>query len=337
MDTFMEKLAERFTAQEMIKANTVAEQEEAERLKAQVQEYTACLDRMKQICADMEHTADLAKNKVEEAQLNTDGLKAELLKMWDDMQASMQDKKEEAAVPVQEDHMAERLTEQMVTLTSRLETDLNAQMDTKLGAQTENIRTAQNTGLEALKNVMERQIAGLQSGLDARLQQIADKPQGIQSEEMQRSQAAQIEQIKRLQDEQTNSIRTMQQDQLDDLRSVLKAQLSGIKEGQNQSEFIVGELESQRNTIDTKLEEIKAGVSEQLSSSNEFVHRECVKVYRNVQAVIGEENNKQTDNLDDAFKPMKEKVKKIFTISVIALVASVAGVVLQILSLLHIF
>ena len=88
MDTFMERLAEKFTAQELIKANETAEKEEMDRLRAQVQEYTECLDRMKQICADMEQTADAAKGKVEAAQLNTAELKDELLKMWEDMQAA---------------------------------------------------------------------------------------------------------------------------------------------------------------------------------------------------------------------------------------------------------
>lgn len=390
MDTFMEKLAERFTAQEMIKANTAAEQEEVERLKAQVQEYTACLDRMKQICVQMEQSADLAKSKMESAQLDTDGLKAELLKMWEDMQASMADKVE-ATAPAQEDDATERLNTQMASMDARLSKQseqmealgarmdaglgaqitsmgtqissigtqissmgtqldaklveqlddvvdtLNAQMDTKLGAQAETLRNAQSTGLEALTSVMERQIAGLQSGLDARLAQIAGTSQGIQPEEIRGLQAEQFERIRGLQDEQLNHIRSLQQDQLDSLRSVMKAQLSGLKDGQNQSDFIMGELESQRNTLDTKLEEIKSGVSEQLSGSNDFVHRECVKVYRNVQAVIGEENSKQTENLDYSFKPMKDNLKKVFTVSVVALVASIVGVLLQILSMLHIF
>lgn len=310
MDTFMEKLAEKFTAQEMIKANETAERQEAERFKAQVQEYTECLDRMKQICAEIEQTADSAKNKVESVQMDTDGLKEELLKMWEDMQAATVEKagmtesvKEEA--DEQAEAAAERLAAQMTEL----------------------------------RSVMQQQIDGLQNTLDARLAQLAQKADenpGLQLEDVKGLQDAQFENIKGLQAEQLNSIRSLQQDQLDNLRSVLKAQISGLKEGQNQSDFILSELESQRNMLDAKIAEIKTGVEEQLGGSNEFVHRECVKVYRNVQAVIGDENKKQTENLDYTFNPMKNNLNKIFKISVVALVASVAGVVLQILSMLHI-
>ncbi|MBR1702280.1 MAG: hypothetical protein IJ716_10045 [Lachnospiraceae bacterium] len=299
MDTFMEKLAEKFTAQEMIKANEVAERQEAERFKTQVQEYTECLDRMKQICAEIEQTADSAKNKVESVQIDTDGLKEELLKMWEDMQAATAEKagiaenvKEEA--DEQAEAAAERLAAQMTEL----------------------------------RSVMQQQIDGLQNTLDARLAQLAQKAD--------ENPGLQMEDVKGLQAEQLNLIRSLQQDQLDNLRSVLKAQISGLKEGQNQSDFILSELESQRNMLDAKIAEIKTGVEEQLGGSNEFVHRECVKVYRNVQAVIGDENKKQTENLDYTFNPMKNNLNKIFKISVVALVASVAGVVLQILSMLHI-
>jgi len=55
MDTsFMDKLAQKFTAQEMIKANTAAETEELDRLKAQVEQYTACLNRLQEVCGEAE-------------------------------------------------------------------------------------------------------------------------------------------------------------------------------------------------------------------------------------------------------------------------------------------
>ena len=79
MDTFMDKLAQKFTAQEMIKANAAAETEEMNRLRAQVQEYTECLNRMQKICAEIEQTAAEAKGKVDSAQLNTDELRLQLL------------------------------------------------------------------------------------------------------------------------------------------------------------------------------------------------------------------------------------------------------------------
>lgn len=46
MDIFMDKLAQRATAQEIIKANTAADVEELNRLKNQITEYNECLERL---------------------------------------------------------------------------------------------------------------------------------------------------------------------------------------------------------------------------------------------------------------------------------------------------
>ena len=49
MDMFIDKLAQKFTAQEIIKANTTAEAEELKNLREQVEQYTACLDKLKKL------------------------------------------------------------------------------------------------------------------------------------------------------------------------------------------------------------------------------------------------------------------------------------------------
>ena len=52
MDTFMDKLAQKFTAQEMIKANSAAEAAELQRIRDQVKKYNDCLQEMKQVNDD---------------------------------------------------------------------------------------------------------------------------------------------------------------------------------------------------------------------------------------------------------------------------------------------
>ena len=49
MDTFMDKLAQKLTAQEMIKANSAADAEEMDQLKNQLREYDECLAQMQQV------------------------------------------------------------------------------------------------------------------------------------------------------------------------------------------------------------------------------------------------------------------------------------------------
>ena len=49
MDTFMDKLAQKLNAQEMIKANSAADAEEMDQLKSQLREYDECLAQMQQV------------------------------------------------------------------------------------------------------------------------------------------------------------------------------------------------------------------------------------------------------------------------------------------------
>ena len=52
MDTFMDKLAQKLNAQEMIKANSAADAEEMDQLKSQLREYDECLAQMQQVNKD---------------------------------------------------------------------------------------------------------------------------------------------------------------------------------------------------------------------------------------------------------------------------------------------
>ena len=49
MDNFIDKLAQKFTAGEVIKANQAAEEGELRRLREQVAEYERCLQEMRKI------------------------------------------------------------------------------------------------------------------------------------------------------------------------------------------------------------------------------------------------------------------------------------------------
>ena len=92
---------------------------------------------------------------------------------------------------------------------------------------------------------------------------------------------------------------------------------------------LCGQLEAQAN----------GGISERLEAMEENVHKECVKVYRNVQAVMVEESGKQGAALDEAkagVADMRGKLGTVLGISVAAMILSLAGIVIQILSGLRI-
>lgn len=307
MDTFMDKLAQRFTAQEMIKANSAAEAQEMSRLKEQVKEYTECLNHMKKLCAEMEQTAAAAKDKMDSAQVNVDGLKELLTEIRENMQ-----------MPAAEDNegnysMESRLAEMLVEM-------LGAQ-----DAQLENIKEAQNVQLENIKSAQNDQLNNIRN---------------IQAElldDVKEIQQVQMSSIKGLQETQVDSLKTAMEDQLDSMRSMIKAQISTVKNGQDgQLDNVRMALESQNETLNAQIGEMKTNMETQMGGFNEFVHKECVKVYRNVQAVVSEENSKQSENLDFSFKPIDAKVKKVNSVATIAAIFSLISVVLQVLSMLKI-
>ena len=80
-------------------------------------------------------------------------------------------------------------------------------------------------------------------------------------------------------------------------------------------------------------------VTERMGEFDENVHRECVKVYRNVQAVVVEESGKQSEALTDISAKVgsvKGKLGAILGISITALVLSLGSVVMLVLELLNI-
>lgn len=320
MDTFMDRLAQKFTAQEMIKANAAAEAEELNRLREQVQEYTECLDRMQQICAEMERTSETAKDRVDAARVDTDGLREQLMEIWQNVQAMQQN-----SVGEQDDSSQRVLAEQLDS-SQRV---LVEQLDSSQRMLAEQFDSSQKT--------LAEQLNSMRSAQDAQFENLRGL-QADQIEDIRGMQAQQIESIRGMQDGQVETIKSSIEDQLDSIRSMVKAQISGIKNGQDgQVESLNRALDQQNNTLATKLGEIQTNLETQLNGSSDFIHKECVKVYRNVQAVVAEENNKQTDNLEYLIKPMTAKMKSLFSISVTALVFSLIGVILQVLNLLHIF
>ena len=62
MDVFMDKLAQRLTAQDIIQANTAADTEEMNKLKLQIAEYHQCLAQLQKLLD--EETAKLRNSQV---------------------------------------------------------------------------------------------------------------------------------------------------------------------------------------------------------------------------------------------------------------------------------
>ena len=101
-----------------------------------------------------------------------------------------------------------------------------------------------------------------------------------------------------------------------------------------------GRMEAISRVLEEKPEVLpSAEFLERLDVLEENVHKECVKVYRNVQAVLVEESGKQGADLDSTkshVKRVKKKVTAAMVFSIMAMVFALAGLTVQILNLMHI-
>lgn len=84
------------------------------------------------------------------------------------------------------------------------------------------------------------------------------------------------------------------------------------------------------------LAELKKVQAEQFDTLTDHVHKENVKVYRNVQAVVVEELAKQNETVGKTLEAVSKKIAAVVGISVVAMLAAAAGLVFQILACLHI-
>lgn len=221
MDMFMDKLAQKLTAQEIIRANTAADTEELNRLRNQIAEYNDCLTKLQRLIDD--GTEKLQAFQMGNAETDIEG---DIGKISISLQQNMSQLKE------------------------RLE-----ELDQKLAA-------ANDPVLEAM--------TGLEKSLQEKLRQFGSK------------------------------------------------------------------LEEQ---LDSKPEEqADVQLMEKLNVMDENVHKECVKVYRNVQAVILEESEKQKEaisNVTSEAKGIGKKVGTVLGVSVLALIFSILGIALQVLGMLN--
>ncbi len=254
MDIFMDKLAQKINAQEIIKANTTAEIQELNALRSRVAEYNECLEKLQ--------------------------------KLIDENAAGIKGVSGEAAAEMK------RLVDESIVRIKAIQQDASGLE--KLGEQL--------GGVSGQVNKLGEQLGGV----GGQVEKLGGQLGGV---------GGQVEKLSG----QLGSVRT---------------QLGETK----------GEIADRLERLSLRLEEkseedIGAGLEEKFSAAEENVHKECVKVYRNVQAVVMEESGKQSEALAETsgkVNAMKGRLGLVLGISVVALVFSLAGAVLQLLDLLGI-
>ncbi|WP_035777283.1 hypothetical protein [Butyrivibrio sp. AE3004] len=118
----------------------------------------------------------------------------------------------------------------------------------------------------------------------------------------------QIENQNRQYEEEINVLRQNAQkmeSRLDDIEDVLKE----LKTGKTEADANVQEL-------DNAIRELKDNLSDRLNKSDEATHEVGVRIYRNVQASVIDEQKKQLDEIKEDLRKQMESIRAEFTVLV---------------------
>lgn len=260
MDGFMDKIAQKLSAQEAIRANAAADAAQMERLEAQVAEYDACIKEMRKLNL---------RNAENEQKLK---------------------------------EMLEKVNRQMKIALSKN----SEQMDQLIKKSDEQIeRLAENSN---------QQIDRLMVNANERIAQFAENSN---------------EQISRFVEKGSGQILQMAEECMKKLQGAEESIAETEKRGEEVRELLEG--------MQTLLSDNAVKMEEMFRQADDFVHRENVKVYRNVQAATAEELGKQTQTVISGQQEIAGKNKKLYVISILALITSIAnlGLLIAYMTMLH--
>ena len=293
MDTFMDRLAQRMTAQELIKANTAADTEEMNKLKAQIEQYNLCLEQvMKLLEEEIE--------KISGTQVSSENIN----RLVDEAVAKIRS--------IQQD--------------THPETQGLGELQEQLSGQMDALKKQVSDTLSSLERQTSEKLGSLEKLTNERLgtlEKLTDERLGT---------------LEKLTEEKFGTLEKLTEEKLGSLEKQIGEQLSALEK---QTEEPTDALEQQLSEkfdglekhIGGTLDQIDKQLAERFTTLEDNVHKECVKVYRNVQAVVVEESGKQSETVSGSASSVKKiggKVGAILGISIAALIVSLGGLVLQI-------
>ena len=337
MDNFMDKLAERYNAQDMIRANEGAEKDHLQSLEDQVEAYEAVLQEMRKL-----------------NYRNTE-LTEKMYALVDESLAKVSTLKLEAAGNGSVDSEALRI-EMNEVVTKAVSEAVGSVDDLKAGVADLSEKLTKLDKLDELDAGISEKLTKLDKldGLDASLSD-EDK-----------------EKLKKL--DLLDNIDTAGSDMkaaMVELYAAVKTARNSIAEVKNSQTLISeGQASLQKESMDRlahtadeitrlsmkldnvlgKIGELDEKVDNNDSSegmdneklegffrnNEEFMHRESVKVYRNVQAVINDKADKLAENEDLSSKTLSSKIGRVHFAAICALIISLADLVLAVLRILGI-
>ena len=238
MDNFIDKIAQKFNAQELIKANSQAEAAQNKRLEQQVAEYEKILQEMRKLNYKNTEIAD----RIEEIISGVDGVGAAVAVQSDEeLVASVKALSEKFDALIAEEGEDEEGDVQRITTVLRA---VSEKMESLIADNSEKI--------DNLKENDERVINTIKSFIEDQ-----DKDREAERERFEAERA-----------------------RLDEERSRFAAERERYEQERIERER-QAEEQSQNDA-----QEMAQVLDEKFKQSEDFFHKESVKVYRNVQAVV---------------------------------------------------
>ena len=178
------------------------------------------------------------------------------------------------------------------------------------------------------------------------LQSIIDKPAGGRESDEMRAAVAEI--ASSVEEIRTGlrSVQNVQSESKDTLKTSLDSAIYGLKQDNRE---IVEFVQSMNTNLmasvndpdkDKKEEEAvakeearKQEIEERFKQTEDFMHKESVKVYRNVQAVVNEKMDRHADNVELGNKQLVAQVAQVKTVAVIAALLSGIDIIINVLKI----
>lgn len=305
MDTFIDQLSQKFTAQEIIKANCAADAMELEQMRERAGQYEVYLDELKSFAPATQETLQQIQN----VQNNTVATFDQLRQVQDDTTATfsqlrqVQDNTTEAFAHIQE---VQESTSEAFTNIKQIQNETAAtyeqlrRMQEQTAETIAGMQNANSNAQEVMARMEQMNAASMENIL--RMEKI-NEIAGANAAKMERTIELGLDKI------QSAQINT---DGIDELVA------SGIKK--------INDMQQGSEELESAMKDSTKAQSEEL---RDFFHKESVKVYRNVQAITLEELAKQTESLEGEFKKLNGKMTITMIMAIAAAVASIANIVLR--------
>lgn len=409
MDNFMDKLAERYNAQDMIKANSGAEQAHMKSLEDQVEAYEAVLQEMRKLNYRNSELTEKMYALVDESMEKVKTLQIEAASGGVDAEAVRLEMSEEVSRAIgtalgnMDESMMKSLSESLKGIIEQPAEELR-QTSAAVQTSADDIK-ASSGELKETVDGMREDIKSVRSssdvimigvdGLQASMNEVIQKIDAINAiAEKSSNEAAASESTAVLSPETLTKIDkldtieengsdmkaamvelydaiTKARDSISELRKnqdILLGDQSGIKSNLNE---VIEKNTREINRVSAKLDDSISAIKDEIrtaaeasaqkaaeeeaekeaeetpeeeddkleerfKANEEFMHKEGVKVYRNVQAVINEKSDKSASDIEAHVKKLSSKIGRAHAAAIFAFLFSLINLVVTVLRILAI-